>query len=56
MAGDTREELRLWYVRSLLPKLVQAVYDGTVASAAVASLDRQVRELLELPRPADDGR
>jgi hypothetical protein len=43
-------ELRSWYLGSLRPKLARAADGGTVAPGAVAALDRQVRELLDLSR------
>ncbi|HEY1367719.1 MAG TPA: hypothetical protein VGF23_11410 [Gaiellaceae bacterium] len=45
-------ELRSWYLSSLRPKLARAADGGTVEPGAVAALDRQVRELLDLSRNA----
>ena len=46
---DERAELQAWYLGSLRPKLREAARTGTVEPAAVATLDRLVRDFLELP-------
>jgi hypothetical protein len=43
-------ELRAWYLSSLSPKVEHAVRSGEVAPAAARELDRQLRDLLGLPR------
>jgi len=48
--GRSLAELRSWYLGSLRPKLARAADGGTVEPSAVAALDRQVRELLDLSR------
>jgi hypothetical protein len=44
-----RDALQEWYLESLTPKLLDALDRGTIARAAVAALDRDVRVMLELP-------
>ena len=46
---DERAELQAWYLGSLRPKLRNAARAGTVEPAAVATLDRLVRDFLDLP-------
>lgn len=46
--GGTHAELQSWYVDSLLPRLAQAVEAGKAEPAAVAALDRDLRDLLGL--------
>jgi hypothetical protein len=48
---DPRLELQLWYLDSLQPKLLRAVDAGVIPPAAADELDRQVVEVLDLPRP-----
>lgn len=48
-ARHPRSELQAWYVAGLHPKLAAAVRAGAVSATAAESLDRLVRELLELP-------
>jgi hypothetical protein len=43
-----RAELQAWYLRGLLPKLVQAARIGVVDVGAVDALDADVRALLEI--------
>jgi hypothetical protein len=45
-------ELRAWYLSSLSPKVERAVRTGSVAPAAARELDKQLRDLLDLPREA----
>lgn len=47
------DELRAWYLGGLRPKLARAVQAGSVAAGAVLALDRQLRDLLDVP---DDDR
>ncbi len=42
-------ELQAWYLDDLRPKLAGAAGAGTVAPAAAAALDLQLRDLLSLP-------
>ncbi len=42
-------DLQGWYESSLLPKLTGAASAGIVEAAAVASFDRLIRDLLDLP-------
>ena len=44
-----RVELEAWYVDSLRPKVIRAAGSGVVERAAANELDRQLRELLDLP-------
>jgi hypothetical protein len=44
-----RDALQEWYLESLVPKLLDALDRGTIARAAVAALDRDVRVMLEIP-------
>jgi hypothetical protein len=44
-----RVELEAWYFDSLRPKVIQAAGSGVVECAAANELDRQLRELLDLP-------
>jgi hypothetical protein len=46
---DPRADLQAWYLASLQPKLRRAASTGMVRTAAVNALDRQLRELLDLP-------
>jgi len=46
---DGRAELQAWYLDSLRPKLEGAATAGTVRASSIALLDRELRELLELP-------
>ncbi|PWU22855.1 MAG: hypothetical protein C5B48_09605 [Candidatus Rokuibacteriota bacterium] len=46
---DRRADLQAWYIDSLRPKLEDAATAGTVPATSVASLDRDLRKLLELP-------
>jgi AhpD family alkylhydroperoxidase len=50
-----RVDLEAWYFDSLRPKVVRAAGSGVVESAAANELDRQLRELLELPDIHDRG-
>jgi hypothetical protein len=47
-ARAARAELQAWYLRGLLPKLVQAAKTGAVDVGAVDALDADVRALLEI--------
>ena len=47
-----RAELQAWYVESLRPKLTRAASEGIVTPAAARALDRQLRDLLEVPARA----
>jgi hypothetical protein len=49
-----RAELRRWYLGRLRPKLADATTAGTVEPTALAALDFQLRELLELPAELDE--
>jgi hypothetical protein len=44
-----RIELEAWYFDSLRPKVIRATGSGVVERAAANELDRQLRELLDLP-------
>ena len=44
-----RDEVEAWYLGRLRPRVVEAVSSGAVARDAAVELDRQVRQLLELP-------
>jgi hypothetical protein len=46
----TLAELRAWYLYSLRPKLADAAGSGAVQPRTAAELDREVRDLLRLPR------
>ena len=47
-----RDEVQAWYLARLRPRVAEAVSSGTVAQDRAAELDRQVRQLLELPANA----
>ena len=47
-----RDEVEAWYLGRLRPRMAEAVTSGTVARERAADLDRQVRQLLELPAGA----
>ena len=51
---NARVELRTWYFVSLAPRLRDAASAGIVSPAAADALDRDVRDLLGLPRGAGD--
>ena len=44
-----RDEVQAWYLIRLRPRLAEAVTAGRVGRDSAAELDRQVRQLLELP-------
>ena len=44
-----RVEVEAWYFDSLRPKVLRAAGSGVVERAAANELDRQLRELLDLP-------
>jgi hypothetical protein len=44
-----RVELEAWYFDSLRPKVIRAAGSGVVERGAANELDRQLRELLDLP-------
>jgi AhpD family alkylhydroperoxidase len=44
-----RVELETWYFDSLRPKVIRAAGSGVVERAAANELDRQLRELLDVP-------
>jgi hypothetical protein len=48
----SRGELQSWYLTSLRPKVADAARSGVVTAAAAASLDRQLRDFLDLPADA----
>jgi len=53
---NARVELRAWYLTRLRPRLARAASTGVVTPAAADALDRQVRDVLDLPaRSGEDA-
>jgi len=52
--NDARAELQSWYLHGLKPKLARAASTGAVDPMALAALDAEVRELLDLSRTQED--
>lgn len=46
--ADGLDDLRAWYLAGLRPKLAEAARTGVIEPAAVLTLDRQMRGLLDL--------
>ena len=53
-ALGVRAELRRWYLGRLRPKLADATAAGTVEPTALAALDYQLREMMDLPPDLDE--
>ena len=53
--NDAEAELQSWYRRGLQPKLAQAARKGVVDPQAVAALDADVRQLLDLSRTQEEA-
>jgi hypothetical protein len=52
---EARAELQAWYLRGLLPKLVQAAKAGAADVGAVGALDAEMRALLEISQEREEA-
>ena len=53
--SEARAELQSWYLQGLQPKLARAAGKGTVDPRAVAALDAEVRQFLDLSQAQEEA-